>query len=119
MTINLTFFMQMIHFLIAYKIIETFFLRPLLQIINQERKQYDDLVAMIHTQQQLLKAKEELKITQWRTIKQFFATIIPKKTAPLFTPYKQIKIPAIKHKELKHIAQEITTFLIKRIRDAS
>ncbi len=116
---NLTFFVQIIHFIIAYIIIEKFFLRPLLQLINKEKHYYDELINTIHKHQQLLKAKEELKITEWRNIKHFFATIIPKRIAKLFPPYKQLEIPPMNEKEMQKTVQELKTFLIKRLSNVS
>lgn len=77
MDINFTFFIQAFHFLIAYFILEKLLFKPTITTIEQEQKQYNDLITTINTQEKLLADKEELKQHQWNTAKLLFAKIVP------------------------------------------
>ncbi len=77
MEINITFFVQLFHFLIAYLILERLLLKPVFDTINQKQKKYDALISSITLQQQLLKEKELYKNQAWNAVKISFAKLTP------------------------------------------
>lgn len=101
MDINVTFFVQAFHFLIAYIILEKLLFKPTITHIQQEQKHYNDLISTINTQQKLLKDKEDLKQQEWNKVKLFFASIIPQ----VFIKKEPLKAGIIKP-EIKITQQE-------------
>jgi hypothetical protein len=121
MNINFTVFIQAFHFFIAYLIVERFFLRSVLQSINQEQQHYNDLIATINTQQQHIKDKEERKLLEWNAIKLFFA-----KTIPHIQPQEQLVRPGtiksditLSKQKQQEYEQELQKVLVKRLSHVS
>jgi F0F1-type ATP synthase membrane subunit b/b' len=122
MDINVTFFVQAFHFLIAYSILEKLLFKPTVKTIQQEQKQYNDLITTINAQQKLLKDKEELKQQEWRNVKTIFAEMIPH-----VTTHKKFALRSrigkseiqITQQEQQDYEQSLQKVILKRLRHVS
>lgn len=120
MDINITLFIQAFHFLIAYYILEKLFFRSTVATIEQEKKQYNDLLNTITHAQALLLEKEELKKQKWNAIKKTFAQTIPH----IKTTEEKTRLPRIRprstllnHHERQEYEQSLQHALVTRLKN--
>ena len=121
MDINVTFFVQATHFLVAYLILEKLLFRPSLHIIENEQKQYNNLINAINTQQALLKDKEVRKQQEWDMIRASLAQLIPEIKPPAYEihTYKLNPPPIINQHEQETYQQTLQNYLVKRLSHVS
>lgn len=118
MNINLTLVIQIIHFLIAYVILNKLILRPGVQVIMQGQEYKNGLEQAITQAQNARDAKIKEKDEYWQTIVAWFAQESPqiqplaaKVTTPLHAAPQEPTPPAI----LTAYTLELETYLIKRL----
>lgn len=119
MDINFTFFVQVLHFFIAYQIIEKLFCRPTIQEIEKEKKIYSDLNAQIHVEQQELAKKEAYKQHEWDKSKLFFARSLPRIIPHHGVEHvkKAVHAAAILPQEEQEYQNQAEQLLIQRLRN--
>jgi len=77
LNINATFFIQLIHFLIGYIIIERLLLSPWVKVIHNESNQIHEQEKLVTIAQERLFQKEQFKQEQWREFQIAFAQAMP------------------------------------------
>jgi hypothetical protein len=72
LSINLTLVVQMIHFFIAYYLINYLFLRPGYKVVAAHMHQIKQIKSRIIARQELIAHKQNYKKTRWELFKDFF-----------------------------------------------
>lgn len=72
LSINLTLVVQMIHFFIAYYLINYLFLRPGYKVVASSMHRIKQIKSRIVARQELIAHKQNYKNTRWELFKDFF-----------------------------------------------
>lgn len=87
MKINITLFVQIFNFFVAYKIITIFFLSPILKLIKKEDLEQEELISDVASQSENLALKKVYKQELWKECQnQFF------KEKPSMDVFSKLKI---------------------------
>lgn len=120
MLVNITIIIQIANFLIAYSIIRTFLLKPVVSIILQEEEHQATLLNTINKNTKENKAKEELMTQRWICCKQEFSEHAPqiaqiKQTLIITDTVETEDIPVFNNKTVDPIAHKLADEIVERI----
>lgn len=83
--INATLVVQIINFFVAYIVIDRFFLRNVVNVIQQENHHHESLAASIELEKNNLLIRQRVKEDAWMNYRQLFSQHIPAIKTPLKT----------------------------------
>lgn len=117
MLINVTLFVQMVHFALAYYIIKIFLLRPAVSIILKKDKEERALQNAIYNQQKKLSEQEEAQRAQQAQLKELLRTQVPQvdKVIPFSMPDIPIMKIMVAQNQVSTMVQEVKNALVRRI----
>ena len=117
MNINFTFLVQLFNFFIAYSIIERFFLRPAVGIVQQESSSLEVAQKnIVHAQKTLEEQKKALAL-QWLDFQHTVRTVIPKLISlkPLHE-HAGISRETRPLSDIEKMIQEVTQSIVTKVR---
>jgi hypothetical protein len=107
MTINLTLFFQLLHFLCAYLLIDRLLLRKVVSIITEEQLAQEQLMKAIACERQEVAQKELLKNEQWLAYQEDFLKHAPTRETHVPSSPDSLnltpELDAALQKELQHM----------------
>jgi hypothetical protein len=118
LSINLTVVVQMVHFFIAYYLLNYFFLKPGYKIVAAEAYRSKQLKSRIIARQELIAHKQSYKVSRWKLFADFFAKQKPQmgpEYAPSSTSLPRMSTPEIPQKELMAVAKTIADALASKV----
>ena len=121
MEINITLFIQMVHFYIAYVILDCLILRPAVSTIQEEQHQYNTLITTLNNQLQLLKEKELNRFNQWQQFRNELKGRIPhlpQEGRPELTVHIK-EILSFNQEQKQQYKEELITSLTRRLNHVS
>jgi hypothetical protein len=122
-TVNLTFFVQIINFFIAHWMLRRFFMRPVMDYVTSQKKQEHDLVAYVAHKKREIKTQEEIIRHDWHEFHEQMKTLMPThqhKERPLLSNLKPALVfPTISKATVKSLAHELATISYKKVKDVA
>lgn len=117
MNINFTLVVQVIHFFIAYKLIERLLLRPVAALIQQEDKEHLKLQNLVAFGKERLEQKELDKQKEWRMLQQLFVKARPRAVSLGSEQTTQVMISPDKpdEREVQEAIAKSTDFLVAKV----
>lgn len=119
MNINLTLFVQIFNFLIAYFIISRFFLKPALTLVQVDINRNQSLLSSITKEDQKLFEKQNLKKSNWKIFQNYFFSNKPdlSKTSEFIeVKFKQLeKKEDLDKNQIDQIATKISNELKSKV----
>lgn len=118
LNVNLTVLVQIVHFFIAYYLLNYFFLKPGYKIVVAEAYRSKQLRSRVIARQELIAHKQSYKANRWKLFKDFFAQQKPQMSreyAPSSTPLSRTSAPEIPQKELVAVAKTIADALVSKV----
>ncbi|TET05767.1 hypothetical protein E3J79_04490 [Candidatus Dependentiae bacterium] len=119
MMINLTLVVQAGNFLIAYLMIRTLLLRPVIVCIREDDAEYEQAVAKVAKQKEQVKAQEERINERWQAFQETFLEQIPdvaRVREVEITILQGIpELPPIDEKNVHRLANEAAKQLIEKV----
>lgn len=119
LAINLTLVVQIGHFIIAYVLMRTFFLKPGYALVKQELDEKARLQQSLIDQETVVADTQLVKSERWRTCQTYFSEHKP----AILEPSSQIVSSAgielvvpLSAQELQKMTDEVAALLEKRIR---
>ncbi len=121
MTINATLIIQMVHFIIAYFIIDRLLLRKAVGIIDHERSTQEVLMKEIESERETVAHKEQEKESLWHQFRKRFLLDSPSIIEfPVFQDYEKTISPlsTFSKEEIKRYAPDLEQIVIKKVTNA-
>lgn len=121
MFINATLLLQMVHFGLAYYLLDRFLLHNVVTEIQQEQKNHANLLADIEAKKKKLKDQELHKKTLWDALRTLFIQYTPKN---IFIVHKQKELPkkniqeiSVTKKNQEHYIKDLESFLYNKVKN--
>lgn len=117
--INATLVAQAFHFFIAYLLIKYLFFKPIFKQIEQEDKLQESLIANVQSHQQSVALKEQDLITQWHSLRNYFASHVPP-VKPVDIPkssHPQVTLPKLDQAQLDASVSRAHEEIVKKVRN--
>ncbi|MCK9544056.1 MAG: hypothetical protein M0R03_18710 [Novosphingobium sp.] len=118
-SLNLTLFIQIINFLIAYYFISRFFLTPALDIFVEDKNYKEDLEKKITEKKDRILDKEDYKRLNWKEYQKHYKKLIPDHTIKLddkqFDNLHLEEIRTLDKNKLKDLVIDISTVLKSKV----
>lgn len=116
MEINLTLFIQVINFLIAWALLRILYFKPAVEYIAHRKKEYDHLINTFSYWQTKITAKEHEKSLMWSDFKIFSKTHGPSisKTEEVFK-YSHPLPPHIDKGHMEELVKETKELIIQGV----
>ncbi len=123
MTINLTLFIQIVHFMIAYHLIEKLLLAPFMKVKNQERADQKIIDMVYENTHKQLELAEIQKNEEWKKTCKALGMLIPQTVAGRLLESGEKLMPTLRQplclsqeeqNELTQPVIEVITHIIRR-----
>lgn len=115
--INVTLLIQAVHFAIAYLLIRTFILKPILQVIYQKERAHNDIISLLNRRKEQVTLQEQEKKQQWRNCQKYFALHTPDLHHPLLHVYRlpssAIVQPTFTASEIKEQTKKLENHIVE------
>lgn len=119
--INFTIIIQAFNFLIAYIILRKFLLKPVMNVIEHERMDFQGLLSTVNSRKVIVMQKEIEQKNRWISYQQEFVTHAPSfslsnENASVFKNIGPIFMPeSLPDAVIENKAQQLATLLIKKV----
>ena len=119
MDINITFFVQLFHFLIAYLIIERFLLKPVYRTLQRNDYHMQALFKGLEAQKSKVKNKELQKHQEWQSVQQSFTELMPQPVQAFDAYTLDTPLVALSQQKQQEYQKLTENLLIKRLNHVS
>jgi len=117
LALNITIFIQMIHFWIIFYLLTRWLWRPALKVIVKEEQEQQSLEDKIAAQQKIVENNEHRQERLWNIARQQFAKTIPSLKPVMVKPIKKrvYEISVMNANQKKDIEHDILTFIVSEV----
>ncbi len=116
MELNVTIFIQMINFFIAWFILRVLYFKPAIAFLDQQQKEHDQLVAILRRWQTDITGKEHEIDQVWSSLKLFSKDHKPDSMHPDVVIFKHIapalEQPLVDKKQIDRLTKEVKQIII-------
>ncbi len=116
MEVNITVFVQMFNFMIAWFLLRMLYLKPAITVLDQEQHEHDAIVDKKHKWQHSVITKQQDIESRWHMLKRFSKQHRPDIAHPDFFVFKdvasQIDPEPIDKDQIKTLSQEIAQAIV-------
>ena len=116
MELNVTIFIQMINFFIAWFILRVLYFKPAIAFLDQQQKEHDQLVAILRRWKTDITVKEHEIDQVWSALKLFSKAHKPDSMHPDFFIFKHIapalEQPSVDKKQVDRLTKEVKQIII-------
>ena len=115
--INATFVLQVVHFLIAWWLLERFFFRVVVAVIHTETEEVQGLVDLVERERTDLHRAYDLKVERWQQYRQRYKSKTPAVEMHPALSYSAVLCPVtfeIDAKQKQKMVKEATDFFVKK-----
>ncbi len=114
LALNITLFIQMIHFWIIFYLLTRWLWRPALKLIVKEETEQESLEDKISVQQKVVENNEQRRDRLWDVARQQFAQTIPSLQSVIAKPPKKraYEVLALDEDQKKDIVQSVSKFIV-------
>ncbi len=118
LTVNLTLLVQMVHFIIAYLVINRLLLRPGYKVVSSNAHRVKQVERRIVARQELIAHKQAYKQTRWKLFQDYFYKQKPqvqKEYSVAPSRPLEVKLPDMSHKELEALSGAICAIIHEKV----
>ncbi len=118
--INITLFVQMMHFLVMWKFLDRFFFQDVVKVIQREQAQLKRLDRAIETERTALHALQEAQQKAWQRFRKKFGKAAPQVEAVPDLSYSAVLCPVktgIDKEHKQQLIKETKALVVKRVLD--
>ena len=117
LALNITLFIQMIHFWIIFYLLTYWLWRPALKLIVREEQEQTSLERKIAAQQKSVDNNEHRRDRLWNTARQQFAQAIPSLRLVFAKPSKKrtYTVPEFDKEQEGTMVQEVSRFIVSKV----
>lgn len=117
LSINLTLVVQMVHFIIAYLMINYLFLKPGYKVVAADLYRVKQITSRIVARQELIAHKRAYKQTRWKLFRDYFYKQKPQfhKDYETEFPHVHEKLPELTVQEREQLVSDVSAALRKKV----
>ncbi len=111
-------FVQMIHFTIAWYLIDTFLFKPLATIAFEQEHSEEVLLNAVAERKALFIAEQSNQVLQWHKRKELFNQHIPQIQVAFSHSFANLMCPIVQslpNNEKEAVIQELSAYIVKKV----
>ncbi len=116
MELNVTLFIQMVNFFIAWFLLRMLYFKPAIAYLDQQQKEHDQLMASLHRWQNEISHKQEEVDQVWYALKSFSKEHKPATldtNAVIFTHIApELEQPSVDKRQIERLTKEVKQTII-------